>query len=121
MTSIIKIDLESKTPTYKQIADQIIELIAKGKLKPGDKLPSIRELASMLGVNMLTVNKAYNYLVNEGFIVVQKRRYVVKSEVRDDSWKSMLRVVIYRALASNKNRDEIVNEINRIISEANTR
>lgn len=75
----------------------------------------------MLGVNMLTVNKAYNYLVDEGFIVVQKRRYVVKSEVRDESWRNMLRVIIYRALASNMSKDEIVNEINRVVSEVNSK
>lgn len=55
-------------PLYLQIAEQTVEMIYKGILKNGDKLPSIRELAIELGVNPSTISKAYNKLDNEGFI-----------------------------------------------------
>ncbi len=114
-TITIKVDLTSKVPIYKQIADSIIELIAKGELKPGDQLPSIRELASMLGVNMLTVNKAYQYLVDEGFLTVYKKRFVVNTDIKDDQWKNMLRIAVYRALASKISKEAIMNEVENII------
>ncbi|ARM74608.1 GntR family transcriptional regulator [Acidianus manzaensis] len=114
MTNItIVVNLEDKTPIYEQIEDQIIELIAKGILKPGDPIPSIRELASMLGINMLTVNKAYNNLVNEGYLTIAKKRYIVKSSIQDEKWKEIIKKGIYRALASNVNLEEIMNFISK--------
>ncbi len=112
----IKVDLSSEVPIYRQIADSIIELIAKGELKPGDKLPSIRDMATMLGVNLLTVDKAYKYLVDEGFLTIQRRRFVVKADIKDDRWREMLRVAIYRAVASKVGKESILREVEGIIS-----
>ncbi|AOL17242.1 GntR family transcriptional regulator [Sulfolobus sp. A20] len=112
----IKVDFSSNVPIYKQIANSIIELIAKGELKPGDKLPSIRELATMLGINMLTVDKAYKYLVDEGFLTVYKKRFIVRTDIKDEYWKNMLKVVIYRAIASKVSKEEILKEIEDIVS-----
>ncbi|QGA54037.1 GntR family transcriptional regulator [Sulfolobus sp. E5-1-F] len=109
MTDItIRIDLNSKKQVYEQIADQIIELIAKGVLNAGDPLPSVREMAAMLGVNMLTVDKAYKYLEGEGFVTVYKKRFVVKTDIRNEKWKEMMREAVYWALASGAKRDEIL-------------
>ncbi len=112
----IKVDFSSDVPIYKQIADSIIELIAKGELKPGDKLPSIRELATMLGVNMLTVDKAYKYLVDEGFLAVYRKRFIVRADIKDEGWKNMLKVVVYRALASKVSKEDILKEVENIMS-----
>lgn len=112
MTNItIRIDLNSKKQIYEQIANQIIELIAKGVLKPGDPLPSVREMAAMLGVNMLTVERTYKYLEGEGFVTVYKKRFVVKTDIRDEKWKEMIKEAIYRALAGGAKRDEILSFI----------
>jgi DNA-binding transcriptional MocR family regulator len=63
---LIRIDNESPKPIYEQIYDEIIRLIFSKSLKPDEKLPSVRELASMIRINPNTIQKAYKYL--EGII-----------------------------------------------------
>ena len=70
----LTIDLHSKIPIYTQIRDQVIEGILQNNLKSGEPLPSVRQLASDLGVNMHTVNKAYNLLKQEGFIQIHRQK-----------------------------------------------
>jgi len=74
---LIKLDFETDIPIYQQIRIQIIEGIATGKLKPGEPLPSVRQFASDLGINLHTVNKAYTFLKQDGFIVVHRQKGVV--------------------------------------------
>ncbi|WP_342478125.1 GntR family transcriptional regulator [Paenibacillus sp. FSL H7-0350] len=73
----IELDLQSETPIYTQLVDQIVEGIASGELKPGDSLPSIRSLAENLGINLHTVNKAYNLLKQEGLLQVNRKTGVI--------------------------------------------
>ncbi len=73
----IKIDLELDVPIYQQLHNSIIEGIASKELAPGDSLPSVRAMASDLGVNMHTVNKAYQILKQEGFIQIHRQKGVV--------------------------------------------
>lgn len=74
---IININFSSETPIYVQLKNQIIEGIAKGELKQGESLPSIRQLAVDIGVNMHTVNKTYKQLKTDGYIVIHKRKGVL--------------------------------------------
>lgn len=74
---IIKINFSAETPIYMQLKNQIIEGIAKGELKQGESLPSIRQLAVDIGVNMHTVNKSYKQLKTDGYIVIHKRKGVL--------------------------------------------
>lgn len=67
---IIRIEPDSEIPIYLQLVNQMIEGIAKGILKPGETLPSVRSLASDLGVNMHTVNKSYHELEKKGIIQI---------------------------------------------------
>jgi GntR family transcriptional regulator len=67
---IIKIEPESEIPIYLQITNQIIEGIARGLIKTGYSLPSVRTFAADLGVNMHTVNKSYHQLEQKGIIVI---------------------------------------------------
>ena len=62
------IDLMSRTPIYEQLYGRVIELILKGVLNEQDKLPSVRALATELGVNPNTVAKAYALLERDGII-----------------------------------------------------
>ncbi|AWI06545.1 GntR family transcriptional regulator [Clostridium drakei] len=71
---LIKIDFESDTPIYVQLRREIIQGIAKGELKEGDGLPSVRQMAEDIGINMHTVNKAYNMLKIDGFITIDRRK-----------------------------------------------
>ncbi|WP_019241268.1 MULTISPECIES: GntR family transcriptional regulator [Bacillus] len=70
----IQVNFESDTPIYTQLVHAIMEGVATGSLKAGDELPSVRSLASDLGVNMLTVNKAYQQLKQEQFIQIHRKK-----------------------------------------------
>lgn len=75
----IHIDLESDVPIYLQLVRTIKEGIATRKIKPGDALPSVRSLAADLGVNMHTVNKAYQQLKQEELLIIHRQKGVVVS------------------------------------------
>jgi GntR family transcriptional regulator len=64
----IRIEASSAVPVYRQIIDQVKYQIASGVLRPGDRLPSVRELARQLPVNQNTVLKAYDLLARDGLI-----------------------------------------------------
>lgn len=70
---ILTIDKASPDPIYLQIRSRVVEGIARGELLPGDRLPAVRSLASDLGVNLHTVNRAYAVLRDEGHIVMKGR------------------------------------------------
>lgn len=70
---ILKIDMSNDIPIYQQIRNQIVFGVAKGELKYGDSLPTVRQLAADIGVNPMTVNKAYSILKNEGTIIIDRR------------------------------------------------
>ncbi|MBE6800590.1 MAG: GntR family transcriptional regulator [Ruminococcaceae bacterium] len=59
---LIRIDNHSRTPIFEQIKEQILNKITLGELKPGDKLPPIRQLASDLNLNVNTIKRAFNEL-----------------------------------------------------------
>ena len=65
---ILRIDQGSQEPLYLQIRNQLVGAIARGELLPGDRLPGVRALASDLGINLHTVNKAYAVLRDEAFV-----------------------------------------------------
>ena len=68
----LSIDPSSGLPVYRQIMDQVRRMIVAGRLAPGDRLPSIRELAAMLQINALTVGKAYGELEHDGAIEMRR-------------------------------------------------
>jgi len=68
---LITVDPQSGVPVYRQLMDQIKFHVTSGLLEPGDELPSTRSLSADLGVNPMTVSKAYSYLEKEG--VVERR------------------------------------------------
>lgn len=69
-----EIDIKSKDPIYLQIVDQTIQMMTDGTLRDGDRMISIRELATMLGINPATVSKAYKELEERGLIETEKGR-----------------------------------------------
>lgn len=70
---IIAVNDSSNIPIYQQIRNQIICGISEGKLKPGEQLPTVRGLAEEIGINSMTVNKAYQLLKQEGYILTDRR------------------------------------------------
>ena len=63
---IIELDMTKDTPIYEQLKQQIVAGIARGKLQPGEPMPSVRQLAADLSINLHTVAKAYGQLKDEG-------------------------------------------------------
>ena len=70
---IIRLDMTSKEPIYVQLRNAVVIGIGKGELAPGEGLPTVRQMAEDLGVNTMTVNKAYGILRSEGFIEIDRR------------------------------------------------
>ena len=73
----IEIDFNSDEALYLQLRNQIIIGIATSQYQEGDALPSVRQLADTIGINMHTVHKAYSVLRQEGFVKVDRRRGAV--------------------------------------------
>ena len=65
---MLQVDLQSRTPIYEQLIRGIVRLKALGVLQPEEKLPSVRQLATSLGINPNTVQKAYQLLEQDGVI-----------------------------------------------------
>lgn len=70
---LLHLDFTLETPIYQQIRNEIVRRIASGELQPGGLLPPIRTLAEDLGVNMMTVSKAYGLLKQEGYLQSDRR------------------------------------------------
>lgn len=79
---ILTVDKSSAEPIYLQIRTQIIAAIAQGDLQPGDVLPSVRNLARDLGVNLHTVNKAYAVLQDEGHVLMRGRGGTIVADLQ---------------------------------------
>ena len=94
------VDLQSKVPIFEQIIKQILEFISIGVLLPHDKLPSVRQVASSIGVNPNTVSKAYQELENQGYIYSVKGKGCFISDnqtdqlIKDDKLKEFKDIVI---------------------------
>jgi GntR family transcriptional regulator len=105
----ITLDLESEKPIYTQLKFQIIAGIAKKELRPGEALPSVRSLAADLGINLHTVNKAYQQLKQEGFILIHRQKGVVVNPdgvpPADDAYWSELMSSIHPFIAEAVCRD----------------
>lgn len=115
----INIDFNSDEALYIQLCNEIIRGIALEQIHEGDALPSVRQLADVIGINMHTVNKAYTVLKQEGFIKLDRRRGAVISLDVDkyqaiQELRENLNVVLTRALCKNVTREEthqLVDEI----------
>jgi GntR family transcriptional regulator len=79
----IRIVLNSPTPVYRQIVDQVRAFCVGGELKPGQKLPSVRRLALSLGIHFNTVAEAYRTLAEEGWLAVKHGRGAIVCERRE--------------------------------------
>ncbi len=118
----IEIDFESDDALYIQIRDQIIYGIATRQYQEGDSLPSVRELAEAVGINMHTVNKAYDVLRQEGLLRLGRRTGAVIAVSIDklkaiDEMRDQLRVILARGFCKGISREEVCELIDEIYSE----
>ncbi|MCI8409871.1 MAG: GntR family transcriptional regulator [Lachnospiraceae bacterium] len=116
---LIRVDFNSDEAIYMQLCRQIIIGIANAQIKEGDNLPSVRELAEDVGINMHTVNKAYSILRQEGYLKVDRRhgaiiavevdRYKAKMELAEE-----MKLSIAKAISRGITREEVKEMIDEI-------
>ena len=119
---IIKIDFQSDEALYMQLRNQIILGIATSVIQEGDALPSVRQLADDIGINMHTVNKAYSVLKREGYISLDKRRGAVIALDIDkmeqlEEMRRELKIVLARGCCKNISRREVHDLVDEIFDD----
>ncbi|MCX7885171.1 MAG: GntR family transcriptional regulator [Caloramator sp.] len=122
---IIKLDMRSSIPIYLQLRNQIVMGIAKGELKVGDYLPTVRQMAQDAGINVMTVNKAYSILKSEGFIEIDRRHGAKICPRKDTSYEfrekleEELSLIIAESELKGINRDDFLKMCKNIFEKIN--
>lgn len=119
---MVEIDFQSDEAIYIQLRNQIILGIATSTIQEGEALPSVRQLADDIGVNMHTVNKAYSVLRQEGFLRLDRRKGAVIALDADkmqamEELKNHLRVSLAKARCKNITEDEIHAMVDEILTD----
>lgn len=119
---MIEIDFQSNEAIYIQLRNQIILGIATAAIHEGDALPSVRQMAEDIGINMHTVNKAYAALRQEGFVQLDRRRGAVVALDTDkmramEEMRKGLRVLLARGCCENITGEEVHTMIDEILDE----
>lgn len=119
---LIEIDFNSSEAIYVQLQNQIIMGIATDMIREGDTLPSVRQLADTVGINMHTVNKAYSILRQEGFIQLDRRRGAVVA-IDADKAQAMLKlrekltILLAKGCCKNIGREDVHALVDEIFDE----
>ena len=108
----IQIDFNSEEAIYMQLRNQIIWAIATAGLHEGETLPSVRQMADSVGINMHTVNKAYSVLKQEGILTIDRRKgAVIRIDANKlyalEELKGDLQIVLAKAWCKNISREEV--------------
>ncbi len=120
---IIAIDDNSDIPIYMQLRNQIVQGISDGRLSPGEQLPTVRALAGEIGINSMTVSKAYQILKQEGYIYADRRNGARVREnfqqlnALSESNKILLKQIISEAKISGLPKEEFFLECERLYKE----
>ena len=119
---VLKIDFNSDEAIYVQLCNQIIMGIATSQLQEGENLPSVRQLADTIGINMHTVNKAYTVLRQEGFVNIDRRRgAVIAVDVNKaralQEMKETLAILLAKGSCRNISKEEVHALIDEIYEE----
>lgn len=119
---VIEIDFSSDEAIYMQLTNQIIMGIATSRLHEGDSLPSVRQLADTIGINMHTVNKAYALLRQQGFVSIDRRKGAVIAVDMDkisalEEMKNNLMIALARGCCRKVSREEVHQLIDEIYEE----
>jgi GntR family transcriptional regulator len=112
---VISINDASEIPIYQQIRNQIVLGISDGRLAPGEQLPTVRALAEEIGINSMTVSKAYTLLKQEGYIYTDRVRqeFETNKELSEKS-QELLRQIISEAKVSGMTQTEFFDLCKRI-------
>lgn len=119
---IIELDMNSSTPIYVQLRNQIVMGIERGELKLGESLPTVRQLAQDIGVNTMTVNKAYQILKTEGYIKIDRRHGAIVSDNIDmdivfrEKLENELELLLAEAAINGMDKNDFLSMCNEIYS-----
>ncbi len=119
---IIELDMNSSTPIYVQLRNQIVMGIGRGELKLGESLPMVRQLAQDIGVNTMTVNKAYQILKTEGYIKIDRRHGAIVSDNIDmdivfrEKLENELELLLAEAAINGMDKNDFLSMCNEIYS-----
>lgn len=119
---IIELDMNSSTPIYVQLRNQIVMGIGRGELKLGESLPTVRQLAQDIGVNTMTVNKAYQILKTEGYIKIDRRHGAIVSDNIDmdivfrEKLENELELLLAEAAINGMDKNNFLSMCNEIYS-----
>lgn len=119
---IIELDMNSSTPIYVQLRNQIVMEIGRGELKLGESLPTVRQLAQDIGVNTMTVNKAYQILKTEGYIKIDRRHRAIVSDNIDmdivfrEKLENELELLLAEAAINGMDKNDFLSMCNEIYS-----
>ncbi|KAF1296133.1 GntR family transcriptional regulator [Enterococcus sp. JM4C] len=119
---LLTIDPHSDEPIYQQIRNQIILGIARHEVAQDEVLPSVRQLADEIGVNMMTVSKAYTQLKQEGYIVTDRRQgtKIASLPISDDrflpNFEEKLSLLLAEAVIHSQSKEVILKQVEEIIS-----
>ena len=121
---ILNLDFNSDVPIYTQITEQIIKSIANGNLKINESLPSVRNMAEEIGVNLHTVNKSYNLLKEKGYINIDRRKGAIVNSlplaIKDENVekiKSTLDLLVAESYLLGITKDEFIEYSKKLFSD----
>jgi GntR family transcriptional regulator len=95
--NLFSIATGSSEPIYRQLVEQVRRLAAAGQLKPGDGMPSVREIAQALALNPMTVSKAYGLLEMDGVLARRRGMGMVVADFAPADRAELLRPALERA------------------------
>ena len=119
---IIELDMNSSTPIKVQLRNQNVMGIGRGELKLGESLPTVRQLAQDIGVNTMTVNKAYQILKTEGYIKIDRRHGAIVSDNIDmdivfrEKLENELELLLAEAAINGMDKNDFLSMCNEIYS-----
>lgn len=114
---MIILDVKDKRPLYEQIVEKFSELIVRGVLLPGEKIPSVRNLAMELSINPNTIQRAYSELEQKGFIFSEKGRgnFVCTDtnmlEKKQEEIRQRMKTLLLEARKHDMKREDVIEMI----------
>ena len=123
---LLTVEPDGDVPIYQQLRDQIVVAVAAGVLVAGDSLPTTRQLAADLGINMHTVNKAYDLLRREGLIRLGRRTGAVVARGPGDGpasadeagdWERRARTLLAEGFAKGMAPPEVLERCRALLDE----
>jgi GntR family transcriptional regulator len=120
------VDPQGDLPVYRQLMEQVRFAIASGQLGPGDELPSTRALSAELGVNPMTISKAYSYLERDGVLERRPGRPLVVKAFdegqlqvrREELYRENLRPVVVLVRRLGLDREQALRVFDELLSDA---